>query len=80
MLEARRRSHASVSVRPVRLDELLATHAKLRCLNVCLHGLPKTYHEMEENLTALVLQVLRVLVGADVTFRESFRVCLIIGL
>ena len=55
MVEARRRSYAPASVRPASLDKFLVTHVEMRCQNVCLHRLPKTDHEMEEKLTALVL-------------------------
>ena len=69
-IEARRRSNAHASVRPARLDELLATHAEMRRLNVCLRGLPESLRGTEEELRATVERVLRTLVGADVSFRE----------
>ena len=73
-IEARRRSNAHASIRPARLDELLATHAEMRRLNVCLRGLPESLRGTEEELRATVERVLRTLVGADVSFRECYSV------
>ena len=60
-----------MSVRPVRLNELLATHAEMRRLNVCLRGLLKAGNETEEELKPLVDRVLRVFMEFDVRFEES---------
>ena len=73
-IEARRRSNAHASVRPARLDELLATHAEMRRLNVCLRGLPESLRGTEEELRATVERVLRTLVGADVSFHKCCHV------
>ena len=76
-LEARRRSHALASVRPVRLDELLATHSELRRLNVCIRGLPDKQDESEDELASEMSELLRDLLDDDspgVTYRDVYRV------
>lgn len=77
-IAARRRSNALASVRPARLDELLATHSDLRRLNVCIRGLPELSTTPEDasraELENATEALLRELTGSDVVIRSVYRV------
>ena len=72
-LDARRMSHYSASIRPARLDELLAVQAELRRLNVCLRGLVDAEDETQADLGAKVASALAELAGGPVRTRNCFR-------
>ena len=61
------------SVRPARLDKILALQAKVRRLNVCLRSLIDAEDETQADLEAKVSRVLAELAGAPVRTRNCFR-------
>ena len=73
-LAARRRSHALASIRPARLDELLALQAEGRRLNLCIRGVTDAASESPEELQEVVEGVLERLVGEPVAPADAYRV------
>ena len=78
VLEARKRSNALASVRPARLDELLATQCELRRLNICIRGLPEACTTPADpepvELEELVESMLQELTGRTIVIRSAYRV------
>ena len=72
-LDARRMTHYAASVRPARLDELLALQAELRHLNMCLRGLVDAVNETPQDLATKVARTLAELAGGPVRIRNCFR-------
>ena len=72
-LSARRMSQYGASVRPARLDEILALQAEVRRLNVCLRGLVDAEQETQADLEAKVSRALAELAGGPVRTRNVFR-------
>ena len=72
-LDARRMSQYSASVRPARLDELMALQAEIRRLNVCLRGLVDAEQETPQDLATKVARTLAELAGGPVRVRSCFR-------
>ena len=72
-LDARRMSQYGASVRPARLDEVLALQAEVRRLNACLRGLADAEDETQEDLGAKVARALAELAGGPVQIRNCFR-------
>ena len=66
-------SQYGASVRPARLDEVLALQAELRRLNVCLRGLVDAEAETQHDLEAKVSRALAELTGGPVRIRNCFR-------
>ena len=73
-VHARRRSHALASVRPARLDELLAVESELRRANLCVRGLPDSAREGGPELAGKVHATLEALTGREVPIRDCSRV------
>ena len=73
-IDARRRSHALASVRPARLDELLALQGELRRDNLCVRGVPDTASESAEELAGKLGAVIGALTGGAVPVRDCYRV------
>ena len=73
-LAARRRSHALASIRPARLDEVLALQAEGRRLNLCIRGVMDGPSESPEELQAVVEGLLERLVGEPVAPADAYRV------
>ena len=73
-IDARRRSHALASVRPARLDELLALQGELRRDNLCVRGVPDGASETAEELAGKLGAVMGTLTGGPVPVRDCYRV------
>ena len=70
----RRRSHALASVRPARLDELLALQGELRRDNLCVRGVPDGASESAAELAGKLEDVMGALTGGAVPVRDCYRV------